>query len=79
MRKRALGLLSDELYGTMPMGCSVKQAKRHVREAQSRVEEKIREEARDPACGFAILTAISIIGFLWKLWELFSGWMWPNS
>lgn len=79
MRARGLEILSDELYGNMPMGCSPRQAEKFVKEAQDRANDRVIAEVRDPACGFPILAAISIIGFLWKLWEIFSAWMWPKT
>lgn len=71
----------------MPMGCSEKDAKRHVNKIINRAYESLKQERsmaagspeKERACGFPILAFFSFLSALWTIFNAIRYWMYGGK
>lgn len=68
-------LREDLEKNAMPMGCSAKEAKKHIDRALARTRARMEEERQDPACGFGIIAIFSFISALFTIFNFLRNWI----
>ena len=81
LAKVAARYLREELEkNQMPMGCSAKDAKKHINKAVDAAYERMKDEramsvsakpkkGQPPACGFPILAIFTFLSALWSIFK----------